>query len=385
MNQLENIKTSNAVVGGKSTTVADIVKDAILDGGLKTKRNPYWCLTTSSYDRGNQHLLEMWPDIKKAVPQAELHIAYGWQLFDKFYSDNPSSMAWKSRMEEMMKADGITHHGRLSQPEIMKWYKKCGLWTYPTHFGEINCISALKAQCWGAVPVIVNYAALKTSVKWGKKVEGDIYEPETKEAYKKALIKALTDHEWQEKVRAEMMPEAQKLFSWEVTAKKWNEEFCDSGKGKGHTGGFRKGYLPWNKGKNDWGDILVCPWCKKSFRAKKYRVNRAKNVCCSKECSYRLRDNGKTKESKRIRQRVGWKKWRESIFRRDNFTCLHCGKRGGKLHPHHIIPLAVNKKLAYSVSNGMTLCVDCHRKTSSYGNASVAKQWSKEFEGVNNG
>jgi glycosyltransferase involved in cell wall biosynthesis len=189
------------------------------------KRNPYACIYTSSYDRGLEHLLKLWPDVKKAVPEAELHCFYGWQLFDKFYSDNPSSMAWKAKIEKGMKADGVTHHGRVPQPEIEKWYKKCGLWTYPTHFGEINCISAMKAQCWGTVPIVVDYAALKTTVKWGKKVEGDIYEPETQEKYKQVLIEALKNHDWQEEVRKEMMPKAKELFSWEKVAVAWDLEF----------------------------------------------------------------------------------------------------------------------------------------------------------------
>jgi glycosyltransferase involved in cell wall biosynthesis len=123
-----------------------------------------------------------------------------------------------------MKADGVTHYGRVPQPEIEKWYKKCGLWTYPTHFGEINCISAMKAQCWGTVPIVVDYAALKTTVKWGKKVEGDIYEPETQEKYKQVLIEALKNHDWQGEVRKEMMPKAKELFSWRLVAKQWDKE-----------------------------------------------------------------------------------------------------------------------------------------------------------------
>jgi len=106
-------------------------------------RNQYACLYTSSYDRGLEHLLKMWPDVKNAVSKAELHVFYGWQLFEGFYKDNPASMSWKEKMDSMMKYDGITHHGRVPQPEIEEWYKKCGIWAYPTHFGEISCISAM--------------------------------------------------------------------------------------------------------------------------------------------------------------------------------------------------------------------------------------------------
>lgn len=188
-------------------------------------RNPYACLYTSSYDRGLQHLLQMWPDVKKAVPQAELHIFYGWQLFEKFYHDNPASMNWKANMDKLMLADGITHHGRLPQPEIEKWYKSCGIWAYPTHFGEISCISAMKAQAWGAVPVVVDHAALQTTVQYGIRVKGDIYDQETKDEYKAALIYMLTHHDIQEQIRKEMMPWAQDKFTWAKIAKQWTDEF----------------------------------------------------------------------------------------------------------------------------------------------------------------
>ena len=61
-------------------------------------RNLHRVIYTSSYDRGLEHLLKMWPDVKKSVPDAELHIFYGWQLFDRFYQNNPSSMSWKNKM-----------------------------------------------------------------------------------------------------------------------------------------------------------------------------------------------------------------------------------------------------------------------------------------------
>ena len=187
-------------------------------------RNPKRCIYTSSYDRGLQHLLEMWPGVKKAVPEAKLHIFYGWQLFDQFYKDNPSSMSWKKKMEEMMQYDGITHHGRVPQPELVAEYEKSGIWAYPTHFGEINCISAIKAQAYGCEPVVVNYAALKETVQFGRKVEGDIYDQETKDEFKKQLIDALNNPMPEDK-RQEMMAWAKEKYAWSKIASQWDKEF----------------------------------------------------------------------------------------------------------------------------------------------------------------
>jgi glycosyltransferase involved in cell wall biosynthesis len=180
---------------------------------------------TSSYDRGLEHLLKMWPEIKREVPDAQLVIAYGWQLFVKFYADNPSSMGWKARMDEMMKADGITHLDRLPQDKLKEVMETCGIWSYPTHFGEISCISAMKAQCYGAIPVVVNYAALQTTVQYGVKVDGDIYDKETQEEYKKQLIALLKDDNRQEEIREPMIKWAKDTFSWSKVASDWTKEF----------------------------------------------------------------------------------------------------------------------------------------------------------------
>ena len=187
-------------------------------------RNNKKIIYTSSYDRGLLHLLEMWPDIRKEVPDAKLTICYGWQLFEQFYKDNPASMKWKEKMEDLMSQEGIDHLGRVPQPELKEIMEKSGIWAYPTHFGEINCISGLKAQAYGCEPVVVNYAALRDTVKFGRKIEGDIYDTETKKAYLKAIVEALKNPMTEEK-RKEMMEWAQKKYAWSEVAKSWSEVF----------------------------------------------------------------------------------------------------------------------------------------------------------------
>lgn len=76
-----------------------------------------------------------------------------------------------------------------------------------------------------------------------------------------------------------------------------------------------------------------------------------------------------------IRSSIKMKKWRESVFKRDNYTCQDCKKMGGRLEAHHIIPFAhilkqnqiLNLRQAnkcddlWNISNGLTLCMECHR------------------------
>jgi len=56
--------------------------------------------------------------------------------------------------------------------------------------------------------------------------------------------------------------------------------------------------------------------------------------------------------------------WRHAVLERDAYVCQHCGrqckKRERGLAAHHIKPYAEYPELRYDVSNGMTLCRQCH-------------------------
>lgn len=177
----------------------------------------------SSYDRGLSHLLRMWGDIKKAVPDATLDICYGWKLFDQGFANNPERMAWKAKMVELMKQDGITEHGRLNKEELAKLRSSCGIWAYPTDFTETNCITALDSQKDGLVPVVMNIAALKETVGAGIKIDGDIYFDEDYEKYKESLIKMMTDEKlWKEE--SEKAKKFAESYYWENIASLWVKE-----------------------------------------------------------------------------------------------------------------------------------------------------------------
>ncbi|MGB4594689.1 MAG: DEAD/DEAH box helicase [Anaerolineaceae bacterium] len=63
---------------------------------------------------------------------------------------------------------------------------------------------------------------------------------------------------------------------------------------------------------------------------------------------------------------TNWPKLREKILLRDSYTCRGCGARPepGTLHVHHIQPFRsfLDKTLADSPSNLVTLCPSCHRQ-----------------------
>lgn len=62
---------------------------------------------------------------------------------------------------------------------------------------------------------------------------------------------------------------------------------------------------------------------------------------------------------------LNYRLWREGVFKRDDWTCQSCKIKSGNgkavfLHPHHIKSYTHYPKLRYEISNGLTLCKDCH-------------------------
>lgn len=191
--------------------------------GPEIVRNPKRVIYGSSYDRGLEYLLDIWPEVRKEVPEAELHIFYGWNNYQKIAKQNHGYQEFIDRMNEKMKQDGVFHHGRVGHKELIEQYQMAGVWAYPTDFPEISCITAMKAQAAGSVPVVTSFAALPETVKVGVIIPGKGGEEETMKNFKEALIAMLQNPEEQEKIRKQALKQASK-FSWTAVAKQWEEE-----------------------------------------------------------------------------------------------------------------------------------------------------------------
>ncbi len=119
----------------------------------------------------------------------------------------------------------------------------------------------------------------------------------------------------------------------------------------------------------------ICPKCDTTFKVK---ASHEWRVYCSRKCKAEVMSEkvgelsinwqgGKTEESKRLRNTRDYQIWRSAVFERDDYTCIFCFKRGGKLEADHIKRFSDYPELRFAIDNGRTLCKECHKTTETYG------------------
>ena len=147
-----------------------------------------------------------------------------------------------------------------------------------------------------------------------------------------------------------------------------------------------KGRKPSNWSGEELGDCVRCG------EKLKYRRTKIHHGCMNGKWSSVFKNSCSDKV--KIRASKKYQRWRSSVFKRDNYTCVLCGARNGfgdgiVLAADHIIPFAkildqirfqygidglyknaMQSDLLFNTNNGRTLCTNCHKKTETFGRPS---------------
>ncbi len=131
----------------------------------------------------------------------------------------------------------------------------------------------------------------------------------------------------------------------------WNKG--TKGACKPNGGSFESGSIPWNKG-------ILMP--KKSIE----KMRNGLQQWCEQIGHQPNWKGGISRTFKTGYYSIAYKRWREEVFERDNYTCQKCGIQHVYLTAHHIKSFAKYPELRYEISNGITVCEDCHCKIDRY-------------------
>lgn len=186
---------------------------------------------SNSPDRGLERLLEIFPDIRKRVPDAELHVYYGFDTWEKVAQSRKDTdmmrriSRFKDLLEGPFREPNVYHHGRIGQQKLARIFSESKVWAYPTWFTETSCITAMEAQAAGCVPVTTALAALPETVKHGFLIPHNCMTPEYRKDFVDITVKLLTNEVYREEFATAGRRHALANFGWEGVAKQWEEIF----------------------------------------------------------------------------------------------------------------------------------------------------------------
>lgn len=152
--------------------------------------------------------------------------------------------------------------------------------------------------------------------------------------------------------------------------------------------GPTKGQSTWIKGLNKETDSRVAAMAQKvSTTHKQQFVEGTRTNKGAQNPNWKPPGERKTLLNVAIRQTEKYAQWRSSVFQRDGFKCVWCNATNLQFNADHIrsfatllkeyritsIEEALKCNELWNVENGRTLCVNCHRKTDTYG-CGIAKK-----------
>lgn len=167
---------------------------------VPSDRNPHRAVYSSSPDRGLPLALELWPRVREQVPDAELHVYYGFDNWRKVCMVHPSGGEMLQELESLERrcksTPGVVLHGRVSERELAAEFWRSGVWAYPTWWLETSCITAMQAHAAGLVIVTSNIAGLyETAHQYSCKLSDEYGSQDYRDKWVAKVVEAMTDRD----------------------------------------------------------------------------------------------------------------------------------------------------------------------------------------------
>lgn len=179
---------------------------------------------SSSPNRGLELLLANFREIRAHIPDAELHIYYGFDTWETMAraANNAPELAEIARYKALIaiaeSRGGVFFHGRQPQPVLADAFLRAKVWGYLTTFPETSCISAMEAMAAGCLPICSRVAALGETVgERGVMIDND--SGDAPQTFVRECVRALGDTQYP--MAKDARTYALAHLSWSAVAESW--------------------------------------------------------------------------------------------------------------------------------------------------------------------
>lgn len=166
------------------------------------ERKPNRAIYFSQPGRGLHKLRELWLEVRKQIPNAEL-ASYWWNPDEFLPSDLANGILPMERCDSYLLAEKISEANLLAM--------------YSTFADECCPATMLLAQRGGAVPIAIAHGGIRDTLHFGHGTDHNMFVT--------ALCNAFRDTSYTDNVRAEMVPWMKDNYKWEQVAEKWERHY----------------------------------------------------------------------------------------------------------------------------------------------------------------
>ena len=179
----------------------------------------------SAPDRGLEHLLDYWEEIKRHAPHASLLVTGSFALWGN--ADEENARFFSDMYKKALQLDGVRLLGRIPKRELARHQAESEIMVYPSTFDEMYCISAIECLAVGTPIVSTARAAMKERVVTGETgflIDGHPKDPHYKREFIERIL-ALLDNPDTLKKFSQKSIDLSRHENYATLATRWEAEF----------------------------------------------------------------------------------------------------------------------------------------------------------------
>lgn len=184
---------------------------------ILAQKRPMTLAYASTPYRGLDVLLDVFPQIRAAVPEAHLSIYSSMKVYQGGQTEQP----YQALYERARAMPGVTYVGSLPQPELAAALKQTAVLAYPNTYPETSCITVMEAMAAGCQVVTSDLGALpETTAGFARLIRWDDGPEAYRAHFTQAVIEALRTPTTEDRLRAQVNY-ANDHYQWHGRAEQW--------------------------------------------------------------------------------------------------------------------------------------------------------------------